>query len=101
MRACALCHYPNGKGKPDNAAVSGLPEAYFIQQLLDYRNGTRKSTNPNKRNAIMMADMARVLNDLRSGARQGAWSDLMEAAVAKLTDDDILELSAYAASLAP
>src|SRR5262245_11809016 len=20
VRACALCHYPNGKGKPDNAA---------------------------------------------------------------------------------
>jgi cytochrome c553 len=38
---------------------------------------------------------------MRSGARQGAWSDLMDAAVAKLTDDDILELSAYAASLAP
>src|SRR5262249_26254734 len=37
IRACGLCHYPNGKGKPDNAAVSGLPEVYFIQQMLDYR----------------------------------------------------------------
>ena len=23
--ACGLCHYPNGKGRPENAGVSGLP----------------------------------------------------------------------------
>src|SRR5262245_46754891 len=23
--ACSLCHYPNGKGRPENAGVSGLP----------------------------------------------------------------------------
>src|SRR5947209_17177166 len=28
--ACALCHYPNGKGKPENAGVSGLPVSYFV-----------------------------------------------------------------------
>ena len=25
VAACALCHYPNGKGRPENAGVSGLP----------------------------------------------------------------------------
>jgi cytochrome c553 len=30
VRACALCHHPNGKGRPENAGVSGLPVAYFI-----------------------------------------------------------------------
>ena len=25
--ACALCHYPNGKGKPENASVAGYPAA--------------------------------------------------------------------------
>ena len=24
-RACGLCHYPNGKGRQENAGVSGLP----------------------------------------------------------------------------
>ncbi len=23
--ACSLCHYPNGKGRPENSGVSGLP----------------------------------------------------------------------------
>ena len=25
VRACSLCHYPNGKGRPENAGVAGLP----------------------------------------------------------------------------
>src|SRR5437879_2808681 len=34
-RACALCHYPNGKGRQENAGISGLPVSYFIQQMND------------------------------------------------------------------
>src|SRR5688572_22471372 len=33
LRACALCHYPNGKGKMENAQVAGLSEGYILQQL--------------------------------------------------------------------
>lgn len=63
ISACALCHYPNGKGKPDNSAVSGLPEVYFIQQMLDYRSGARKSTNPKKANAASMGAFAKAMTD--------------------------------------
>src|SRR5262249_60693803 len=38
ITACALCHLPNGKGRPENAGVSGLPVSYFIQTMLDFRN---------------------------------------------------------------
>ena len=30
--ACGLCHYPNGKGRPENAGVAGLNKAYFVQR---------------------------------------------------------------------
>ena len=40
VRACALCHYPNGKGRAENAGIAGLPVPYFIQQMNDFRNGT-------------------------------------------------------------
>jgi hypothetical protein len=43
VRACSLCHYPNGKGRPENAGVSGLPVSYFIQQMNDFRTDVRKS----------------------------------------------------------
>src|SRR4051812_15366122 len=37
IRACALCHYPNGKGRAENAPISGYPAAYFIQQMNDFK----------------------------------------------------------------
>ena len=37
VRACALCHYPNGKGRAENAPIAGLPVSYFIQQMNDFK----------------------------------------------------------------
>jgi cytochrome c553 len=44
--ACGYCHLPVGWGKPENANVSNLPEAYFLQQVADFKNGSRRSTVP-------------------------------------------------------
>jgi cytochrome c553 len=44
--ACGYCHLPTGWGKPENANVASLPEAYFMQQVADFKNGTRRSTIP-------------------------------------------------------
>jgi cytochrome c553 len=44
VRACGYCHLPNGIGKPENAAVSGLPVAYFKQQIADFKSGARRSS---------------------------------------------------------
>ena len=43
--------------------------------------------------------IVRQLWDLQQGARNGAWSPLMKQVVAKLTQEDMLNLAAYAASL--
>src|SRR5262245_47820284 len=48
VRACALCHYPNGKGRAENAPIAGYPIEYFIQQMSDFKNGNRKSAEPRK-----------------------------------------------------
>ena len=45
--------------------------------------------------------MARQLYDLQTGMRNGAWSDLMDAAVKNLTEEDIVNIVAYTASLDP
>ena len=63
VRACGLCHYPNGKGRPENAGVAGLPNAYFIQQMLDFRNGDRKSAEPRKANTNVMIAIAKGMTD--------------------------------------
>jgi len=61
--ACSLCHYPNGKGRPENAGVAGLPRDYFVQQLYDFQNGLRKSAQPRKFNTSTMATIAQSMTE--------------------------------------
>ncbi len=42
--ACAYCHLPNGQGRPENAALAGLPAVYIIEQVKAFRSGERAST---------------------------------------------------------
>jgi cytochrome c553 len=55
---CALCHYPNGNGRPENAGIAGLPAGYILEQLADFKNGARKPADPGKRNVATMAGNA-------------------------------------------
>ena len=61
--ACALCHYPNGKGRPENAGIAGLPKEYFIQQLQAFRNVQRKRGPPRKSNTSLMVTIAQGMTD--------------------------------------
>ena len=61
--ACGLCHLINGKGRPENASVSGLPVAYFLQQLEDFRNDLRKTSDPRKGNTGVMTTIAKGMSE--------------------------------------
>src|SRR6478672_9515522 len=63
VMACSLCHYPNGKGRAENAGVSGLPVSYFIQQMQDFKNDKRKSAETRKANTKAMAVFAKNMTD--------------------------------------
>ena len=43
----------------------------------------------------------RQMYDMQAGARKGPWTPLMTKVVAQLSEDDMLALAAYAASLKP
>ena len=61
--SCGLCHYPNGKGRPENAGVAGLPEGYILEQLADFKNGARRTADPGKRNTVTMSGNAAGITD--------------------------------------
>lgn len=42
VMACGFCHLPNGQGRPENSSLAGLPAAYIIQQMADFKSGRRK-----------------------------------------------------------
>jgi cytochrome c553 len=63
ISACALCHYPNGKGKPETASLAGLSYTYFVQTMEDFKNGLRKSADPRKGNSNRMVGFAKGMTD--------------------------------------
>jgi len=70
---CSICHGDNLKGLGNVPRLAGLQPVYIARQLYLFKDGTRN----------------------------GGDAALMKKPVATLTDDDILNLSAYLASLAP
>jgi len=70
VRACGYCHLPNGQGRPENQSVTGLPAGYIIQQMADFKNGVRKSSEPRMGSVNLMVQIAKGATDeeVRAGA---------------------------------
>jgi len=70
---CAICHGPDLRGAGNVPRLAGVHPIYLARQLYRFRDGTRN----------------------------GALAPLMKPAAGRLTDEDIVNLSAYLGSLAP
>jgi cytochrome c553 len=94
VRSCAYCHYPNGKGRPSNGGVSGLPVSYFIQTLHDFRDGLRKPGDSRKANVNQMIAFAKNMtpDEMRTAAEYFAsipwtqWVRVVEARMVPKTE---------------
>ena len=71
--ACAACHGADLKGIGPIPGIAGRSPTYVVRQLYDFKHG----------------------------ARAGASSALMKGTVEKLSEDDMISLAAYVASLTP
>ena len=70
---CTICHGVDLRGLGPIPAIAGRSPSYLARQLYDFQQGNRN----------------------------GAWSELMDRAVANLTIEDIVDIVAYAANLDP
>jgi cytochrome c553 len=61
--ACGHCHLPNGQGRPENASVTGLSAAYIVQQMADFKNGLRKSSDPDMLSVTNMVKLSKSISD--------------------------------------
>jgi cytochrome c553 len=73
--ACGFCHLPNGLGRPENASLAGLPAEYIVQQVANFRNGSRKSSVPSVPPTLMVAT-ANGVSDADLKAAAGYFSSL-------------------------
>jgi cytochrome c553 len=69
--ACAYCHLPNGTGRPENAALAGLPEGYIIAQLAGFRSSARRNPLPGwiPGNSMHTVAMSATEADVAAAAR--------------------------------
>ena len=70
---CTLCHGPELRGLGNVPSISGRSPSQMARQLIDIQNG----------------------------ARNGPWTQLMKETVSKLTETDIVAITAYLASRTP
>ena len=70
---CGICHGPDLKGLGEVPSLAGRSPIYMARQMFDIKHGARKGPN----------------------------AALMQSVVVNLNEEDILNLSAYAASLEP
>jgi len=63
VRACGYCHLPNGQGRPENSSLAGLPASYIMQQMADFKNGLRKSSEPRMGPPAAMVTLAKAASD--------------------------------------
>ena len=55
VRACALCHLPNGLGHPDPSNLAALPAYYIVRQMAEFKSGERPHS--------IMSPIARGMTD--------------------------------------
>ena len=70
---CGTCHGADLRGLGPVPGIAGRSPSYVVRQLYD----------------------------MQQGARRGVWSELMKRVVANVSEDEMLAIAAYTASLAP
>jgi cytochrome c553 len=58
--ACGYCHLPNGAGRPENAMLAGLPEAYIMRQVRAFADGSRRAASAAHGPTMRMIGVARA-----------------------------------------
>jgi len=85
--ACGFCHRADGPGGPENASLAGLPAAYMVQQMADYKSGARRTSVP-KRNVDLMISLSKDINDAEVAAAATYFSTLKPRANIRVVETD-------------
>jgi len=88
VRACGSCHRAEGTGGPENASLAGLPAAYFVQQIADFKSGARKSSVPTRGSVVLMTAVAKAMSDEEVHAAAAYFASLKPRQLIKVVESD-------------
>jgi cytochrome c553 len=96
--ACGFCHRADGPGGPENASLAGLPTAYIIQQMIEMKNGSRKSAVPERGPPQLMIKVAKAASDEEVQASAAYFSALKARATIRVVETDTVPKTFVAGS---
>jgi cytochrome c553 len=96
VRACGSCHRAEGTGGPENASLAGLPAAYIIQQIEDYKSGARKFAGPQRSPSVLMTAIAKATNEDEVKAAAAYFSSLKPKANIRVVEAETVPVTQIA-----
>ena len=88
--ACGFCHRADGPGGPENAALAGLPQAYIVQQMADFKSGARRSAMPERAPAALMVRVAQAATDSEVASAAAYFSSLKPRQAITVVETDLI-----------
>jgi len=79
VSACGYCHRASGTGGPENADLAGLPFAYIVRQMQDYKSGTRSTAVAGRAPTTLMLASAKSATDAEIEAAATYFSSLKKS----------------------
>jgi cytochrome c553 len=88
--ACGFCHRADGPGGPENANLAGLPAAYIVQQMADFKSGARGTTVPKRLPTTLMMSLAKAITAEEVEAAAKYFSSLKSRWTVKIVETDMV-----------
>ena len=93
VQACGVCHRADGPGGPENSSVAGLPAAYIVQQVADFRSGARTSSVPQRLPVVLMISLSKAVTDAEVQAAAVYFSMLKPKPIISVVETDMVPKS--------
>ena len=86
--ACAACHFANGEGFLGGADIAGLPAAYIIEQVHEFRDGRRASAQADRPDTVEMIKTAKKVSEDDLAAAAAYFSALPRTKRVRVVETD-------------
>lgn len=88
--ACGSCHRAEGTGGPENAPIAGLPAAYIVQQMADFKSGARMFSAPQRKPIHDMTQIGKAITDEEVQAAADYFSALKLDPILKVVEAETI-----------
>jgi cytochrome c553 len=88
--ACGFCHRADGPGGPENASLAGLPAAYIVQQMADFKSGARTTSVLARNPPKLMSALAKAATAAEVEAAAAYFSALKPKSIIQVVETDLV-----------